>query len=96
MWLRDSLFSNEPKGRRTGLVYLSLSFLSLLGWAYYGLLHGGPHMLLALGVSFAFTGAAESLPTDRQRLAGVLRLVAVGILACFLLLVVAVPEVVLG
>jgi len=95
--VREMLFS-EPSGRGIGLVFLGCSLVELLAWAYFAVVldaSPGP-TLLVLGVGFAISGVAESLPTDRRRLAGLLRVVAIGGLLGFLGLVVVSPEVVTG
>ena len=82
----------EPDGRRKGLLFSFLSFICLLGWVYFGVVLDGPHFLLFLGIALGFSGFAESLPPDRRRSAGVLRILGVGILVVFLVLLASVPE----
>lgn len=67
-----------------------------MSWVYFGVLLDGPHNLLILGVALAFSGFAESLPTDRRRLAGILRILAVSILVSFMVLLAFAPEMVMG
>lgn len=93
--LRRMLF-RDPDGRRKGLLFSLLSFVSLLGWVYFGVVLDGPHFLLFLGIAFAFSGFAELLPSDRQRPAGVLRILGLGTLVVFLVLLVLAPEPILG
>lgn len=85
----------EPDGRRKGLLFSLLSFICILGWVYFGIVLNGPHIMLFLGIAFAFYGAAESLSPDRQRSAGALRVLGVGILVVFLVLTLA-PEPISG
>ncbi|WP_209490590.1 hypothetical protein [Halolamina salifodinae] len=86
----------EPDGRRTGLVFFLLSFICLLGLVYFGALLDGLYTLHFTGISLALLGFAESLPLNRRRSAGRLRILAVGILAVFLALLILVPEPILG
>lgn len=85
----------ESDGRRKGLLFLSLSFICLLAWVYTGVVLDSSHFFLFSGLALGFTGFAESLSPDRRRLAGVLRIVAVGILVIFLGLLASVPELLL-
>ena len=89
--LRRMLF-REPDGRRKGLFFSLLSFVCILGWVYFSIVLNGPHNMLFLGIAFAFSGLAESLPLNRQRLAGVLRILGLGILVVFLVLLTLAPE----
>lgn len=82
----------EPDGRPKSLTFLLLSFASILGWMYFGIVLNGPHNMLFLGIAFAFSGLAESLPPTRQRSAGVLRTLGLGILVVYLVLLVVAPE----
>ena len=82
----------EPDGRRKGLVFLSFSFISLLVWVYTGIVLDVSHLFLFSGLAFGFSGFAESLSPDRRRSAGVLRIVAVGILIVFLIFLSSIPE----
>ncbi|WP_079978573.1 hypothetical protein [Halolamina sediminis] len=91
--VRRILF-REPDGRRKALLFSLLSVVCLLGWAYFGIVLDGPHNMLFLGIAFAFTGVAESLPPTRQRSAGVLRIVGLGVLIVFLGLLILAPEVI--
>jgi hypothetical protein len=90
------VFFTEPGGRRTGLLFLFFSFVCLLAWVGFGIASDGPHVLLVMGIAFALSGLAESLPAGRQRVAGVLRIVAVGILVGFIVLGASAPELLLG
>lgn len=87
---------NEPNGRRIGLLYLSLAFLMLIAHSYFAVLRDGPRHMLFLGVAFALSGVAESLPPDRRRMAGVLRMSAISSAVILLLLLYFNPDFVLG
>lgn len=82
----------EPDGRRKGLVFLSFSFISLLAWVYTGVVLDVSHLFFFLGLAFGFSGFAESLSPERRRSAGVLRIVAVGILVVSIILPLLIPE----
>jgi hypothetical protein len=82
----------EPDGRPKGFVFSLFSLVCILGWVYFGIVLDGPHIMLVLGIAFAFSGAAESLPPNRQRTAGVLRILGLGCLAGLIVLLVLVPE----
>jgi hypothetical protein len=90
------LLFREPDGWRKGRIFSLFSFISILGWVYFGIVLDGPHVMLFLGIAFAFSGFAESLPPDRQRSAGVLRILGLGILVVLVVLIILVPEPVLG
>jgi hypothetical protein len=96
MAARERLLFSEPSGRRLGLAFLCLSTVSLLGWVYFAVLLDGPHILLFIGVSLGLSGVAESLSPDQRRLAGVLRVSAIGLLVGFLVLLTSAPELVMG
>jgi hypothetical protein len=86
----------EPDGRQKGLLFSLFSFICILGWVYFGIVLDGPHNMLFLGIAFAFSGVAEFLPPNRHRSAGVLRILGLGILVVFLVLLILVPEVIWG
>ena len=88
---------SEPSGRRIALLQLvgSLVFVSI--YVYYGVLGGNTALSsLAIGVGFAVSALAESLPADRRRAAGGLRLTASLILVGLLALTAVTPEFVVG
>lgn len=93
--LRGMLF-REPDGRRQGLVFFLLSFGCLLGWVYSTIALDGFLQFLFFGIAFGLVGFAESLPMERRRSAGAIRILAVGVLVVFLLLLASVPELLLG
>jgi hypothetical protein len=86
----------EPDGRQKGFLFALFSFTCILGWVYFGIVLGGPHNMLFLGIAFAFSGLAEFLPPNRQRSAGVLRMLGLGILVVFLVLLILAPELIWG
>jgi len=90
------LLFREPDGRRKGFVFSFFSFSCILGWIYFGIVLNGPHNMLFLGIAFAFSGVAELLPPNRQRSAGVLRILSLGILVGFVVLLILIPELVWG
>jgi hypothetical protein len=86
----------EPDGRRKGFLFSLFSFICIVGWVYFGVVLNGPHNMLFLGIAFAFSGLAEFLPPNRQRSAGVLRTLGLGILVIFLALLILAPELIWG
>jgi hypothetical protein len=82
----------EPDGQRKGLLFSLFSLICIVGWVYFGLVLSGPHIMLFLSIAFAFSGVAESLPPNRQRSAGVLRMLGFGVLAVLIVLLILVPE----
>jgi len=86
----------EPDGRRKGYLFALFSFICILGWVYFGIVLDGPHNMLFLGIAFAFSGLAEFLPPNRQRSAGILRMLGLGILVVFLVLLILAPELIWG
>ena len=97
-YISDVLF-NEPQGRPNSLVQfgLSLSFLCIFVYAW-SVGEAGvvvPWVLFFI-VGTALSGIAESLPKTRRRGAGLLRLTAILVLACFLAMMFLAPEYVIG
>jgi len=90
------LVFREPEGRQKGFLFLLFSFICILGWVYFGLVLDGPHNMLFLGIAFGLSGFAEFLPPDRRRAAGVLRILGLGTLVLFVILLVSVPELIWG
>jgi hypothetical protein len=93
----DVLFS-EPSGRPTTLVQFAgaVVFLSL---AVYMVTVGNASQsrwVLVMMAGFALSGSAESLPKNRRRLAGVLRLTAITILLGLVAVSLLAPGFVLG
>ena len=92
--LRRSPF-REPGGRREQVAHL----LSCAGYAVlytYASMHGvdAVDWTLPMAVAHGLYGVAESLPKDRQRAAGALRIVALLVAASTLVAAVAAPELV--
>lgn len=92
MEILHRMLFREPDGRNGGLVFIFLSFICLLGLVYFGALLDGPYALHFIGISLALIGFAETMPSDRQRSAGVLRILGLGIVVVLLVLLVTVPE----
>ncbi|ELZ40832.1 hypothetical protein C472_01337 [Halorubrum tebenquichense DSM 14210] len=66
-------------------------------FVYFGILRGVPSVhSLVMAVGFALSGLAESLPSERRRLAGGLRVTAIALLTGLLVLIISVPDVFLG
>ncbi|MFC6769472.1 hypothetical protein [Natrinema soli] len=80
------LFS-EPSGWESARVSL-LSAVAFFGlYAYFELLHNsGLASTLAIGIAAALPGVAEFLPKHRRRVAGALRVTAIGMLVALVLL----------
>ena len=75
--IKEVVFT-EPSGRQSafGMFACSLAMGSI--YIYFGVIHDGPSISsLIMAVGFALTGCAESLPKQRQQMAGGLRLVAI-------------------
>ena len=66
-------------------------------YMYFDILRGGSSInSLVMAVGFALSGLAESLPSERRRLAGGLRVSAVLLMTVLLVLVIFAPEIFLG
>lgn len=85
-------FFREPDGWSTALPQLFMSSIALLAWGYIGVVLDGSHLLLVMSIAFGFAGAAELLPPDQQRSAGILRILGVSIILAFLGLLATNPE----
>ncbi|WP_336337107.1 hypothetical protein [Haloarcula brevis] len=92
--IRRVLF-REPAGRRKALLFSLFSGICILGWAYFGVVLDGPHIMLFLGVAFGCSGYAESLPQNRRRSAAVLRFLGLDVLVALTGLLVLAPELIL-
>ncbi len=67
------------------------------GYLYYALLSDtAPPHLIVMAAGFALSGVAESLPADRRRTAGALRVTAIVLLLVLLALTVVAPDAVFG
>jgi hypothetical protein len=94
--IRDVVFS-EPSGRLHAFVMFAGSLVMLSIYIYYDILRGVPDLnSLVMAVGFALSGLAESLPTERRRMAGGLRVAAILLLTGLLGLTIVAPDVVLG
>lgn len=94
----DDLVFSEPSGRGNALVMFAqaLVFASLY---VYIVIRGDPasaRWLLFMIVGTVLSGIAESLPKDRRRAAGTLRVAAILVLVCLLATVALIPEIVAG
>ena len=88
---------SEPSGRLNAFVMFGGSFVMLSIYLYYDILLDGSSLSsLIMAVGFALSGLAESLPTDRRRIAGGLRVTAILWLLGLLGLTIFAPEVLLG
>ncbi|MFD1600542.1 hypothetical protein ACFSBX_16500 [Halobellus rarus] len=97
-YISDVLF-NEPQGRPNSLIQFgaSLSFLCIFVY-FWSVGEAGavvPWVLFFI-VGTALSGIAESLPKNRRRAAGLLRLTAILVLICFLAIMVLAPEYIIG
>ncbi len=97
-YISDVLF-NEPQGRASSLVQfgLSLSFLCIFVYAWsVGEAGAVVPWVLFFVAGTALSGIAESLPKNRRRAAGLLRLTAILVFVCFLAIMVLAPEYITG
>ena len=90
----DDVLFRDPAGRpkAIGQFILALGFLALYVFATMGGSSGG--WLLVMTISILLSGIAESLPTERRRLAGLLRFTALLALTCLIAMLASAPEVV--
>lgn len=94
--IKDIVFS-EPGGRSTAVVMFAGSLVMLSIFVYYDVLRDGSSISsLIMAVGFALSGVAESLPTDRRRIAGGLRVTAILLLLGLISLTIFSPQVILG
>jgi len=93
---RDVLFA-EPAGRRAAVVMFA-GALALSGiYGYYWMSGESPSTAgLILMVGATLSGIAESLPRDRRRAAGVLRLTAILVLLGLIATVIVAPGFITG
>ncbi|MFP9061314.1 hypothetical protein ACLI4R_12365 [Natrialbaceae archaeon A-chndr2] len=74
---KERLF-REPDGTRTGLLWLGFAVAFYAIHLYYSVLNEtGSVIGLVLGTVFVITAIPEVLPSDRQRLAGFLRIASI-------------------
>jgi len=89
------LVFSEPSGRLSAAIQFSGSLLMTSIYVYYGLLRGAStSYALVFAVGFALSGVAESLPSERRRAAGGLRIAASLLLIGLIGLLLFAPEVV--
>lgn len=92
--IRNILFT-EPSGRPLALVQFSAAVI-FFGIYGYGVARGsGGLWVLFLAVANVFSGTAESLPSERRRVAGWLRVVAILVCVAMLALLNVAPDVIL-
>ncbi|MFD1600384.1 hypothetical protein [Halobellus rarus] len=97
-YISDVLF-NEPQGRPNSLIQFgaSLSFLCIFVYSWsVGEAGAVVPWVLFFIVGTALSGIAESLPKNRRRAAGLLRLTAILVLICFLAIMFLAPEYIIG
>lgn len=94
--ISDVVFG-EPAGRTQAFVMFASAVAMGSFYVYFAVLRDVPgvHMLV-MAIGFALCGFAESLPSERRRLAGGLRVGAVLSLTGLLVSIVAAPEIFLG
>ncbi|WP_372479349.1 hypothetical protein ACAH01_12095 [Halomicrobium sp. HM KBTZ05] len=92
----EAVVLNEPAGSPKTLVMFFGAVL-FVGVYAYGALRGSSNtFLLVMAAGFVLSGIAESLPTDRRRTAGVLRVTAILILLALVAVVLFAPDQVLS
>ena len=97
-YVSDVLF-NEPQGRPSSLIQfgLSVSFSCVFVYAWsVGEAGAVVPWVLFFILGAALSGIAESLPKTRRRAAGLLRLTAILVFACFLATMFLAPEYIIG
>ncbi|QKG93684.1 hypothetical protein EXE43_09755 [Halorubrum sp. SS5] len=94
--ISEVVFS-EPSGGLNAYAMFASSLLMASIYVYFGVLRGVTAInALVMAVGFALSGVAESLPAERRRLAGWVRVAAVLLLTGLLGVTVFAPEIVLG
>jgi hypothetical protein len=86
---------SEPSGRPAAAVMFSGALLFVGMYVYFGVFGDSSttHELFLAG-SFALSGIAESLPKDRRRTAGILRVTAILIPLSMIAIIVIAPEII--
>lgn len=86
---------SEPSGRPAAAVMFSGAFLFVGMYVYFGVFGDSSttHEFF-LSESFALSGTAESLPKDRRRTAGVLRVTSILIPLSMIAIIVVAPEII--
>jgi hypothetical protein len=96
-FIREVLL-NEPQGRPNSLVQLGSSLCLSCLFVYYWTVGSAGEVLfvLFLVVGSALSGIAESLPENRRRVAGVLRLIALLVLVSSIVFLIITPELIIN
>ena len=94
----DQTLFSDPSGRLFGLVYLSGALLLSGSYGYYvAVTDFTPNRFaLVMSVGMALSGIAESLPKDRRREAGFLRLASIAVLMSLLVVITTAPGLLSG
>ncbi len=93
----EGVVFSEPSGGLNVFAMFAGSLAMLSIYVYFDIIHDGSSVSsLIMSVGFALSGFAESLPTERQRMAGGLRLTAILLLLGLISLTIFAPEVILG
>ena len=92
----ETVLFGEPAGRPNSLVQFTAAavFLAIYAYAAARGAAASGEWLLVMALAATLSGVAESLPKDRRRAAGGLRLTAILALVC--LLAVVTPDLVTG
>ena len=96
--LSDTVF-REPAGRRDTLTLAMFGGAAAFAgqYVYFGLVSGNsPGWLLVMMVGFALSGSAESLPTNRHRTAGILRLTSILVFTLLFCVAILAPGLIFG
>ncbi|QCS41790.1 hypothetical protein [Natrinema versiforme] len=95
--INEIVFS-EPSGRFFGVVQLCGAFVLFSAYGYYAVVANSlpGSGALFIGVGAALSGVAESLPNNRRRAAGVLRLTAFVVLGSLFATMAFAPEFITG
>ncbi|NLV10050.1 hypothetical protein GOC74_08925 [Halomicrobium mukohataei] len=92
----EAVLFDEPSGSPMPLIMFSGAVLFVGVYAYGALRGGANSYLLVMAAGSTLSGIAESLPTDRRRIAGVLRITAILILLALVAVVLFAPDQVLA
>jgi hypothetical protein len=92
----EAVLFSEPSGRYHAFMMFAgaLIFSSLYAYSTIDGSSATSDWLLFMIAGFVLSGIAESLPKNRRRVAGVLRLTAMGVVASLIALVIVAPEVI--
>ncbi|KTG08093.1 hypothetical protein AUR64_00505 [Haloprofundus marisrubri] len=95
--LLDSALFSEPSGGLNASVQFVAALLFTGMYVYFDVLLGSPSShLLFLATAAGLSGLAESLPKERRRTAGVLRIAGISVALALIVLVWVAPEFVIG